>query len=79
MLEIGSNVGEYVATTKKVKLVESAQVLEIILPYIYPGEVPPLELWLSNHFLVIRALHKYEVSIRADVEALRLRRLILLC
>lgn len=58
MLEIGSKEGR---TSQEVKLVESAEILEIILRYIYPGPVRPFELSISESSHVIHALHKYEV------------------
>ena len=56
MFEIGEKGGE-----AKVEMQESAKILEVILPYIYPHRVINFDLQHPQIYLIIRALDKYQV------------------
>lgn len=60
MLELGSNRKE--ATMAEVQMVESADVLEVVLPYLYPNYVPPYKIQLPLTLKVITCCHKLEVG-----------------
>lgn len=57
MLELGGS-----SAAKVVELMESSDILEAILPYIYPQRVPDFVLKIPASLAVIQSLHKYSVS-----------------
>lgn len=66
MLEVGQPVGGK-GNRETVTLVERAEVLERVLPFVYPKFVPPLEPKLPGDEELLETLFKYEVSCRASI------------
>lgn len=75
MLEVGQPVGGK-GNRETVTLVERAEVLERVLPFVYPKFVPPLEPKLPGDEELLETLFKYEIFRGIEAAALVFHRIL---